>query len=68
MHELFLKTHAAGGASVKAGAELVSYALKAGARRDQITASFGTWTFATPEERKMWGKFSVTFQVSGEAS
>nr|POE51653.1 putative methyltransferase c1b3.06c [Quercus suber] len=46
--------HEKGGASSKVGPQLVSYAMQAGAKREQITMSFGTWTYSTPEERNMW--------------
>lgn len=48
--------NAAGGTS-KGGRQLLSWALKAGARRDQIMVSFSTWSYNTPSERKVWGRF-----------
>ncbi|KAF2720230.1 methylase [Polychaeton citri CBS 116435] len=38
-----------------AGAKLVSWALAAGAQRDRIHASCGTWCYSSPEERQVWG-------------
>ncbi len=40
------------------GRQLVSWALKAGASRDQITASYGTWCYSAPEDKKVWGRSS----------
>lgn len=54
-----LATHEAAGGSNVAGPSLVSWAMKAGARREDIQASMGTWMYSTPEERKVWGECSV---------
>ncbi|EMC91084.1 hypothetical protein BAUCODRAFT_80451 [Baudoinia panamericana UAMH 10762] len=53
--DLMVSSLKASGGDVTAGPKLVSWAMKAGARREQITASMGTWTYSTPEERQMWG-------------
>ena len=45
-----------------AGRELLSWALKTGVRRDQVTFSFGTWCYAEKEERAIWG---MTYLFSG---
>ena len=54
-HEVQVALMRASGGQVQAGPRLVSWAMEAGARREQITASFGTWTYSTPEEREIWG-------------
>nr|POE63705.1 putative methyltransferase c1b3.06c [Quercus suber] len=54
MRDIQNSVHEKGGASSKVGPRLVSYAMQAGAKREQITMSFGTWTYSTPEERDMW--------------
>ena len=51
-------THTASGGCSTAGTQLVSWAMKAGANRGQITATMGTWCYSTPEERQMWGESS----------
>jgi SAM-dependent methyltransferase len=53
--EVLLATMSASGGQVAAGPRLLSWALQAGARREQITAGFGTWSYTTPEEKAMWG-------------
>lgn len=63
--KLLRATHEAAGGSVDGGARLVSWAMKAGARREQITASFGTWCYSTPEERRVWGEFSIVLLAFG---
>lgn len=47
---------AAGGSSM-AGRQILSWALKAGVRRDHITVSYGTWSYSTLHERRVWGVF-----------
>lgn len=49
----------AAGACWSGGRQLVSWALKAGVRREQITASYGTWCFSAPEDKSVWGKSLV---------
>ncbi|KAG0698934.1 putative methyltransferase-UbiE family [Suillus ampliporus] len=46
----------ANGGEPDAGRRLVSWALKAGFARENITASAATWCFSTPEEREWWSK------------
>lgn len=55
-HEIILKIIPASGGHISAGPRLVSWAMQAGAKREQITASMGTWTYSTPEERAMFGQ------------
>ncbi|RMY02437.1 hypothetical protein D0867_11055 [Hortaea werneckii] len=56
-HRLLMTVHEAAGGSIDGGAKLVSWAMQADATRDQITASFGTWCYSTPEERAIWGEW-----------
>ncbi|KAI1361370.1 S-adenosyl-L-methionine-dependent methyltransferase [Xylaria arbuscula] len=37
-----------------AGRQLLSWALRAGARREQVTTSFSTWSYTEPEDRMLW--------------
>jgi len=55
-HDFARAVHCSAGGSATAGRQLVSWALKAGARREQITASFGARCYSSPEERKMCGE------------
>ncbi len=56
-NEFSMALHASAGGSSTAGRQLVSWALKAGVKREQITASFGARCFSSPEERDMCGEF-----------
>ncbi|KAK5114062.1 hypothetical protein LTR85_010368 [Meristemomyces frigidus] len=53
--EMLVATHKSAGGNCNAGTELVSWAMKAGARREQITATMSTWCYSTPDERRVWG-------------
>lgn len=63
-HQLLLKTMDAAGGQNSAGPRLVHWALEAGAKREQITPSFGTWTYSSPEERQMWGKCRFFWSIA----
>ena len=65
MNKMLCAVHEANGANVNAGAQLVSWALADGVRREQITASAGTWCYSTPEERQVWGGTMVDRCVNG---
>ena len=54
-NDLLCTVHIANHGHANAGAKLVSWALTAGATRDQIKASAGTWCYSTPDERALWG-------------
>lgn len=43
------------GCDPMAGARLVSYAMAAGFKREQIQATTSAWCYSTPEEREWWG-------------
>jgi hypothetical protein len=47
----------AGGGTPTAGRQLLSWALKAGVERSQITLSYGTSSYHTPSDRKILCKF-----------
>jgi ubiquinone/menaquinone biosynthesis C-methylase UbiE len=57
-HRVQLTTHEAAGGSNAAGPSLVSWAMKAGAKRENIEASMGAWMYSTSEEREVWGELS----------
>ncbi|KAK4616230.1 hypothetical protein CLAFUW4_10024 [Fulvia fulva] len=46
----------AAGGSEDMGVRLVSLAMQAGVKREDITATMGTWCYSTREEREMWGE------------
>ncbi|KAK7408533.1 hypothetical protein QQX98_009294 [Neonectria punicea] len=53
-HDVIAKTLVANGGQDNGGRQLVSWTMKAGVARDDITASFGTWCYSAPEDRKVW--------------
>ncbi|KAI0441368.1 methylase [Xylaria telfairii] len=55
------------GGSPTAGRQLLSWALKAGAERDQITHSFGTLWYSTDEEAHNWTRATVSQIYHGRA-
>ena len=57
-HKFIVEFIKAGGGSPTAGRQLLSWALKAGVERSQITPSFGTWCYSEPADRKVWGRSS----------
>ncbi|KAI1169960.1 S-adenosyl-L-methionine-dependent methyltransferase [Nemania sp. FL0916] len=42
------------GGCATAGRELLSWALRTGAKRSQIKTSYSTWSYTEPEDRKLW--------------
>lgn len=42
-----------------AGRQLLSWALKAGLERRQVTTSFGTWCYSTSEEKNIWAQAMI---------
>lgn len=56
-HQIQIATHAAAGGSNVIGPQLVSLALKAGARREQCEMSMGCWCYAERRERMVWGEY-----------
>lgn len=55
--QIQLATHEAAGATNIAGPQLISWALKAGVRREQVSMSVGTWCYSEPKERHVWGGY-----------
>lgn len=56
-HELVVGMMEGGGGSSTAGRELVSWALKAGVQREQITATYAAWGYCKREDKEIWGEF-----------
>lgn len=54
-HRILLATHKVAGGNITAGPQMLSWALAAGAKREDIEVGCGTWMYATPEERAIWG-------------
>ncbi|RYP46595.1 hypothetical protein DL768_007217 [Monosporascus sp. mg162] len=65
-NEVIKATHEAAGGCSTGGRQLVSWALKAGASRAQITASYGTWCYSAPSDRKLWATAMAERIRSGE--
>jgi ubiquinone/menaquinone biosynthesis C-methylase UbiE len=56
-HEILYQVHESAGGSSKMGRQLVSLALAAGSSRNKIEATYGTWCYSEPANRKLWGLF-----------
>jgi ubiquinone/menaquinone biosynthesis C-methylase UbiE len=56
-HKLAADLMSSAGGTPTAGRQLLSWALRAGAERSQITVSFSTWSYHTPSEKETWGKY-----------
>ncbi|KAF4981273.1 hypothetical protein FZEAL_2899 [Fusarium zealandicum] len=65
-HEILIKTLLANGGQDKAGRQLVSWALNAGAAREDIRASFGTWCYSAPDDKKAWASSMRERLISGQ--
>jgi 2-polyprenyl-3-methyl-5-hydroxy-6-metoxy-1,4-benzoquinol methylase len=61
-HKFAADTMKAAGGSATGGRQLLSWALKAGVNRDQITVSYTTWSYDTPSDKESWGKSNECFQ------
>ena len=59
-HKLMAGLMSAGGGTPTAGRQLLSWALKAGVERSQITLSYGAGSYTTPSDRKICCKFSTS--------
>ncbi|TKA63259.1 hypothetical protein B0A49_09164 [Cryomyces minteri] len=51
---VLIGVHDLGVGSIDAGAKLVSWAIEAGVRIEQMTATWGTGCYSTPAERQVW--------------
>lgn len=58
-HQLQIKNIEGKGGQGKGGRQLLSWALNAGASRQDISLSFGTWCYSEPEDKKAWGKYNL---------
>lgn len=55
-HDLTAKLIQYRGGSSCSGRQLLDWALKAGAKRDAVTVTFGTWGYSSEDEKKIWGE------------
>lgn len=46
----------AAGGTTTGGRQLLSWALKAGVQRGQVTVSYSSWSYCTSTDKKIWGK------------
>ncbi|KAF7347290.1 Class I SAM-dependent methyltransferase [Mycena venus] len=53
-HKIYTQTARANGGEPDSGRRLLSYALKAGIPKDQITSSASTWCYSTAEDVAWW--------------
>ncbi|KAI1407901.1 S-adenosyl-L-methionine-dependent methyltransferase [Hypoxylon sp. FL1857] len=58
-HQFVARMMKLAGGSVTAGRQLLSWALMAGAKRDQITLSYSTWSYNTASEKNGWARAMV---------
>lgn len=56
-YDLIARVMEQGGGHGKGGRQLVSWAMRAGIPRDHIKFSYGSWTYAEPADREVWGMF-----------
>ncbi|KAL2149029.1 hypothetical protein VTH82DRAFT_1715 [Thermothelomyces myriococcoides] len=54
-HRLMVDVLVANGGQAEGGRRLLSWVLEAGAEREDVDVSFGTWCFSTPDDRRVWG-------------
>ncbi|CAF3652657.1 hypothetical protein FGSG_04216 [Fusarium graminearum PH-1] len=66
-HQLQIKTIEGKGGQGKGGRQLLPWALEAGASRQDITLSFGTWCYSSPEDKQAWGSAMKERSLSGFA-
>jgi ubiquinone/menaquinone biosynthesis C-methylase UbiE len=58
-HGFISKLMQAGGGSSTAGRQLLDWTLKAGVKRENITATYGTWYHNGPKEKTVWGELFI---------
>lgn len=63
--EVMCKFQEATGGTWMGGRKLISVAMKAGIKREQIEASFLCWCYSTPDERQMWANTLIERYTQG---
>ncbi len=53
-----MNTRGHGGGGSKTGRQLLPWALRIGVPRSQVTLSYSTWSFDTPDHKEKWGRFT----------
>ncbi|KAI9708184.1 MAG: hypothetical protein M1820_004138 [Bogoriella megaspora] len=53
-HDFITEFMTLAGGSPIAGRQLLPWALKAGVERGKVTASYGTWHYSEPDEKRIW--------------
>ncbi|KUJ16688.1 S-adenosyl-L-methionine-dependent methyltransferase [Mollisia scopiformis] len=64
-HRLAVDIIKIGGGSTNAGRQLLSWALKAGAKREQATATFGTWCYSERADKDAWAQGIIKMVGAG---
>ena len=54
-HELVVASITKAGGSVTGGRQLLSWALRAGAEREEVQAGLGSWCYGNVTDKKVWG-------------
>ncbi|KAI9154871.1 methyltransferase [Paramyrothecium foliicola] len=65
-HEILYQVHENAGGSTNCGRQLVSFALAAGASREQIEASYSTWCYSQPDDKHLWANAMAERLRDGE--
>jgi SAM-dependent methyltransferase len=55
-HKFVAAALAVAGGAANGGRQLIAWALKAGVKRDHIAASYSSWCYITPEDKRIWGE------------
>lgn len=61
-HNFVSKMMELAGGSISAGRQLLDWALRAGVEREQISLTYGTWSYSSASEKKTWGE-SICFKI-----
>ncbi|KAK5173334.1 uncharacterized protein LTR77_002015 [Saxophila tyrrhenica] len=65
-HQIQMETHEANGGTNVAGPQLISWALKAGVRREQVRMTQGSWCYSERAEKEVWGASWASRARTGE--
>ncbi|KAF8305014.1 S-adenosyl-L-methionine-dependent methyltransferase [Clavulina sp. PMI_390] len=64
-HKFVETAMSARGGSLKSGRQLLSWALEAGAQRDQIIPTYSTWSYTEPAEKENWAQGMIAIASGG---
>ncbi|KAG6031636.1 hypothetical protein E4U41_007488 [Claviceps citrina] len=65
-HDILVRSQVANGGSGTAGRQLLSWSMQAGARRDSVSVSFGTWCHGAPADREPWAEAMIERLRAGQ--